>query len=208
MRICLLSLIVFLGGCVYVPPVWDAGDEIYYLDDIESGVTTKEQVLAKLGEPDIELDDGASYWYTGRKGGGAGMLVVIFGFDPGSIWTVTIDFDENDVVSKVQSFTTETDWRTYGQAGTKEYFSMQLKKACDGDKLAQFVVAKTYDSGEGIERDKIEAYKWYSLAASEWTVASEFKDRLVQQMTLSEIIDAEWRVNGWRANFRPECDSK
>ena len=104
MRILLLSLMVFLSGCIYVPPVWDVGDEIYHLDFIKPGMTTKDQVLAELGEPDgsYELPTGTRFVYTGHKSGGfiAGMYYGGGEIAP-SDWTVTIAFDENDVVSAI-----------------------------------------------------------------------------------------------------------
>ncbi len=209
MRVGLLALIVFLSGCVYIPPVWDAGDEIYHLDFIEPGVTTKDQVLAQLGEPhrSQEMDDGTSYWYWGNKSEGAMAMyippmVLLGGLVEESLWVVRIEFDKNDVVSKFTSTRTEpvsvpTTFPA-SQAGPTQYFKLQLKKACGGDKLAQFVVAKSYDSGEGIERDRVEAYKWYTLAESEWPESNNFKDRLRRQMTLAEIVEAERHAAEWR----------
>ncbi len=104
MRVGMLSLMVFLCGCVYVPPVWDAVDEIYQLDFIEPGVTTKDQVLARLGEPDTS--DEGEVRYTGLKSTGAFIFILPTGlpivYDKEE-WWVTIEFDEDNVVSAVRT---------------------------------------------------------------------------------------------------------
>ena len=102
-RISMLALVLVVAGCIYVPPVWDAGDEIYRLDFIEPGVTTKDQVLGRLGEPDTrsEAPGVSSFIYQGKTVD----QVFIVGVTPvGGVetdWWVMIEFDENDVVSQV-----------------------------------------------------------------------------------------------------------
>ena len=103
-RICMLALMLVVAGCIYVPPVWDIGDEIYGLDFIEPGVTSKEQVLESLGEPDTstEFDGKILFIYRGEKSAGG-----LFGYPTGDIayswWMVAISFDENDLVSAVRT---------------------------------------------------------------------------------------------------------
>ena len=74
--------------------------------------------------------------------------------------------------------------------------------ACAGDKPAQYLVALHYDRGEGVERDKVQAVKWYSLAHPEWPEAV-----LGKQMTPSEIAEAKRLVAEWRPN-QAGCDAR
>ena len=105
-RIRMLALMLVVAGCIYVPPVWDIGDEIDSLDFIEPGVTTKEHVLERLGEPktSTEFPDGKGLFiYRGEKSGG-----VILGLGAGGVialskWMVAIDFDGNDRASAVRT---------------------------------------------------------------------------------------------------------
>ena len=106
-RISTPAPMLVVAGSIYVPPVWDIGDKIDSLDFIEPGVTTKEQVLERLGEPDTstEFADGKGLFiYRGEKSGG-----VILGLGAGgeialSNWMVAIDFDGNDRASAVRTY--------------------------------------------------------------------------------------------------------
>ena len=69
----LVSACVFLAACIYVPPVWDVGDEIGSVDWIEEGVSTKAQVLDTMGQPHAEmpkgshsLSEGSAVGYTAK----------------------------------------------------------------------------------------------------------------------------------------------
>ena len=128
-------------------------------------------------------------------------------------WIVTIVFNENDVVRAVRTHTWEPSEYYAGdvittdavasriEAKRRKNFRRQLKMACAGDRPAQYLVAQYYDRGEGVERDRIQAFKWYSLAEPAWPEAIQhFKDKLGKQMTLSEIAEAESLAAEWKPN--------
>jgi len=51
------ALTLLVMGCVlYVPPVQDVFDEIYYVDELQPGVTTRQEVLDALGSPVAEIE--------------------------------------------------------------------------------------------------------------------------------------------------------
>ena len=146
MRPSLLSLLVLLLGCAYVPPVWDAWDKIYQLDFIEPGVTTKDEVLARLGEPDRSYE--AEVRYTGHASTGA-LIFVLPGAPPlvyeTEEWWVIIEFDEKNVVSNVKTYTRkpsehyamhviDEDWRLVRPGATRGTIERVLG-ASVGDRL-------------------------------------------------------------------------
>ena len=354
-RTSLMALVLLVSACIWVPPIWDAEDEIYLLDIIEPGVTTKDQVLAELGKPDgsSKTDHGTRFLYRGHKSKG-----VLVGLPPAAgivdpqEWTVDLEFDDNDTVCRVSTSEGLTPnakaayatWKAEAEAGDAEAqyefssrvssraqaykwlclaahqshpiaqhkigsiyqqrdhpyyqqsdlsadedlvraylwyklaenngfqkeaftyirangawrckqfknhrewvkslmtpvqtshaerlvaewkpnpadcaqtignFRRQLKKACMGDRLAQYSVAQYYASGEGAERDKVQAFKWYSLSEAQWSDADQFfgdaiqyiKKELRQGMTASEITEAERLATEWKPN-QAGCDTK
>ncbi len=98
---------VLVAACVYVPPVWDVFDEVGYVGSIEKGVTTKEEILKKLGKPQIENKEENTFYYHGMGSAGAICAGVPGGGGCRLIgeerWWVKIFFDRNDVVSGVAS---------------------------------------------------------------------------------------------------------
>ena len=209
-----MALVLLVPGCIHVPPVWEGGQERNQLDFIEQGVTTKEEVLAKLGEPvgSYKGMHGTNFVYRGHTSGG--VIVIIYVPPMGGeanphYWIVTIAFDKNDVVSAVRTHTKEF-WEYYAgddpkgdviESKRRANFRRQLAIACGGHTPAQYVIAQYYDRGEGIERNKVEAFKWYSLAEPEWPEAIQFyKEKLRQEMALSEIAEAESLAAEWKPN--------
>ena len=109
----LVTLIVMLvaglsvPGCIYVPPVWDIGQGIPKIDQIEEGTTNREEVLKLLGEPDTKTEN--QFWYGGSTSSG----YIIFGNPYGGpvysglidkeYWWIRISFDENGVVQVVST---------------------------------------------------------------------------------------------------------
>lgn len=105
----ILWSMTLLSSCVYVPPVWDASDPIYSIDSIKPGVTTKDELLQKFGEPQWKdpYYSPVKYIYSGHKSHGA-MLYIIPFIDEIRLqqvgqegWKVVIHFDENDVVDSI-----------------------------------------------------------------------------------------------------------
>ena len=107
LRVSLFSLVLVTLAACYVPPVWDIGDAVNSVDEIEEGKTTRAEVLDLLGEPDSGNVDSSIYQYSGKHSDGFYLLVIpspggIAGGGGGLIdedlWLVTIYFDEKDVV--------------------------------------------------------------------------------------------------------------
>ncbi len=213
MRVGWLSMMVFLGGCVYAPPLWDAGDEIYHLDFIEPGVTTKDQVLAELGEPDrsYQMDEGASYWYMGDKSEGAMAMIIppmglLFGLLEESPWTVNIKFDLNDVVSEFwtsedldleRQYAAETRQvgrnRMHRDISLRQQWHSRCKRAVKGDGQASAAIASHFRHGwEPIEQDRVKAYLWYTVASDQGnSSATDYRKDLESKMSSAEISAAK-----------------
>ncbi len=58
-----------------------------------------------------------------------------------------------------------------------------------GVSSAQFNLAALYESGLGVTKDAVEAYRWYSLAG-----AQDRRDRVAHGMTAEQITDAKSRI--------------
>ena len=101
-------IVVFLSSC-YVPPVWDYSDQVYRVDSIKIGVTTKEDILKKFGQPYSEDSEQRQIVYRGHIS--KGFLAI---FPPGPYgasgfigevnsrdWKVDIHYDETGVVTDI-----------------------------------------------------------------------------------------------------------
>ena len=92
-----------VSGCVYVPPVWDIGDAIYEVDQIEEGTTTREEVLDLLGEPDTEQEEQRLFIYRGERSDGylvmlpQNWMLIDDRLIDKEHWWIWIKFDENDL---------------------------------------------------------------------------------------------------------------
>lgn len=68
-----------------------------------------------------------------------------------------------------------------------------------GDKDAQFILGDMYAKGQGVPRDKVEAWKWYQLAAAGGARdAAQAAATLGRQMTAAQLTRARERVLNWR----------
>ncbi len=56
----------------------------------------------------------------------------------------------------------------------QSYFEAIKAKAENGDAAAQFIVGRDFETGMGIERDKVEAVKWYRKAAEQKYARAQF----------------------------------
>jgi TPR repeat protein len=81
-----------------------------------------------------------------------------------------------------------------------------FQKAADkGLARAQLSLGQLYDSGQGVPRDPIEAYKWYRLAAGHFSDSeTEFRGMAVERssivaakMTPDEISKAKKLASEW-----------
>jgi hypothetical protein len=226
-----LSTAITLAGCVYVPPVWDADDAIHSVDEIEEGITTREEVLDILGEPDRVHEDGNVYYYAGEYSEGF-IMSLGFPLPPGGglleegRWYVRVIFDESGIVhwAEASDQRVETEARVNqlkeqaerGDANVPwklgliysarrqsdnawEWF---CRAANNGHAAAQARLGNIYRSGEGSVAEDIEAYKWYSLAASDrhspaGISATQFRDALANELSPEQIAEAEQLVEEW-----------
>jgi hypothetical protein len=65
-----------------------------------------------------------------------------------------------------------------------------------------------YANGQGVERDPVQAYRWFSVAVQgllgkEADIARQARDSIKVQLTPEQLARAEELVNGWRA--KPEA---
>ena len=64
-----------------------------------------------------------------------------------------------------------------------------------------------YDQGQGVPQDFVEAYKWVNLAASremgegERIVYAGLRDEAAEQMTPTQVAEAQQRASEWVAAF-------
>jgi hypothetical protein len=73
-----------------------------------------------------------------------------------------------------------------------------LKKAANqGDNRAQSTLSDLYSKGRGVPRDVVRAYTWAAIAAREGAAEDEQLAALRQQMSPSQLRDAEHRIGYW-----------
>ena len=74
---------------------------------------------------------------------------------------------------------------------------------------AQNNLGSMYKEGEGVPRDYVEAYMWFTLAAERGSKrASNNRDRIAKQMTSGQIAEAQRRARDWKpGNIPPEYAS-
>jgi TPR repeat protein len=74
-----------------------------------------------------------------------------------------------------------------------------LKAANGGFARAQYEIAGMYEAGQGVDKNVIEAHKWYSLAAGQrYEDAKKRKKKLAKTMTPEEIALAEMWAREWK----------
>ena len=59
-------------------------------------------------------------------------------------------------------------------------------------------LASSTSSAEVVPRDRVEAYKWLSLAAANWEPFGRDRDQLAGKMKPSRIGEARRRVREWK----------
>ena len=222
----LVFLCVFMTACVYVPPVWDVFDEIGYVGSIEEGVTTKQQVLGRFGEPDIRYETGNTFRYEGTSSagaiciGGAGRAECgTFGEEA---WWIIVTFDGRDIVSSVvtsRKYRERTlddlltsakqgSARDQYELGTRYYNSGKRAEgwrwlcvaAHNGLPAAQSRLAFLYRYGHApVTKSIDQAHIWYGLAASNGDpAAAELQESLARTMTPDQRAQAERLVREWK----------
>ena len=206
----------------YIPPVWDRYDAINKLDTIEPGITTKEEVLKRVGRPDEKKSSGKLFEYSGWTdvtlifiplntdvrvlSGGEGAIrydatnrrVLKPPFNPahpgGHPWTVIVRFDENDVVISVSA-----QEETITQGVVKEA-GAYCPNADLGHADAQLHIGDIYYSGSyGQEVDPVRAWVWYSLAAKGGEMqAAEKLAQVTAVLSPEQLAEAQRQLAAWQ----------
>ncbi len=223
----LLVSLLALPGCIYIPPVWDIDDAFNDLEWIKPNVTTKAQVVERLGEPDSDF--GVSIRYTGKRSHGLlasqGGAVLI----GERSWYVSIVFDKAGVVRSIDTSEmsetsrlqeelrqkelpalakqgdVEAQFELYMRGGAvKEEWKWLCRSAHGGHAPAQFATGVNYYKW-GWDRkstDPIQAYLWYSLSAGNGhRFAKSERDALAKTMTPAQIAEAERLVREWKPDL-------
>jgi TonB family protein len=78
------------------------------------------------------------------------------------------------------------------------------KAAEQGNAMAQYNVGESYRTGSGVTQDYIQAYKWFSLAASaeggKREEAAKLRDQVAGQLTPSQMLQARQLVMEWKSS--------
>ena len=88
-------------------------------------------------------------------------------------------------------------WYTNGQGMAMDKIEglMWFRKAAEqGDGKAQVLLGVMYASGKSVEKDLVEAYAWFNLASVTEPQGSEGRNIFEEQMTPSQIADAQKRT--------------
>ena len=217
-RVGVLAFTLLLSGCFPLPPVWDAGDAIYRIDFIEEGITTKEEVIAELGEPDTleEVPDGTVFVYRGEA-----TNVLTYAFFPiqhGTFnWKVQIEFDEDGLVHSVKSSKMRPvpevielpDSPHEREMAIRQHWFSLCQQAVEGRGYASSYVAFHFRYGwHPVEKDLVKAYLWYTFAVNRGdSSATGHRRDLESEMSVAEITEAEQLVREWQAD-PSDCELK
>ncbi len=80
----------------------------------------------------------------------------------------------------------------------KQSFFWFRKAAYQGDPQAQRQVGFVYREGQGVTQDKIEAYKWFSLAAKGGEATGKmYMDSLILEFTTQQVQEGESRAQSF-----------
>ena len=95
---------------------------------------------------------------------------------------------------------------TYQCKGDDAEAASWYRKAADrGDAAAQYNLGVAYDTGQGVPRDPIQAYKWYDVAAARFPAsaadnraqAARSRDLVAAKMTPPQIAEAQKLAKEW-----------
>ena len=70
-----------------------------------------------------------------------------------------------------------------------------------GNANAQYNLGTFYDNGLGVPQDKVRAYMWFSLSATQGREgAAAFRDLIARRMTPAQIAEAQKLAREWKPN--------
>lgn len=94
----------------------------------------------------------------------------------------------------------------YGMSRPKDYASamgLYTRAAELGEPWAQFAIALLYDQGLGVERDPVQAYRWFDIAGDGHEHAIHNRDSVAEELTPEQIEEGRRLAREWRA-ARPQ----
>ncbi len=96
----------------------------------------------------------------------------------------------------------ETDFEVGVDAWGRGKYETALKAfrllAEQGHTEAQMNLGIMYSQGQGVPKDDVQAYGWYTLAGGHGNdLAEEFKDHLEKSMTLDQLAEAQRLAREW-----------
>ncbi len=69
-----------------------------------------------------------------------------------------------------------------------------------GKAVAQWSLGIMFERGRSVPQDYVQAYRWYTLAASQGDdLAEKFKNHLEKSMTLDQLAEAQRLAKEWEA---------
>ena len=71
----------------------------------------------------------------------------------------------------------------FGKAKYDKAFTLWKPLAENGNTAAQFYVGIMYQNGQGVKKDYVLAYAWYSVAADKQDMAEENRDDIIEKMS-------------------------
>ena len=85
--------------------------------------------------------------------------------------------------------------------------SKALISAEQGAAMAQLKLARMYANGEGVPQDNVYAYMWVGFADEQGLgkSASEFKNKVMSQMTASQIAAGDKLAQNCKKNGYKDC---
>lgn len=93
---------------------------------------------------------------------------------------------------------------TYQQGDYDRAYKAFSLLAEQGDPDSQFMLGDLYAQGEGTEKNPVQAYRWYELAARQGTSgAAEARDQIAGSMTTAQIEEARLLADHWQATESP-----
>ncbi len=79
----------------------------------------------------------------------------------------------------------------FGGAKYEEAYDIWRPLAENGDAAAQYYIGIMYANGQGVKRDIILAYAWYSIAAEEQDMAEENRDDIEKKLSVTQLKRAK-----------------
>ena len=72
-----------------------------------------------------------------------------------------------------------------------------------GHAQAMFSIGTYFEAGRGVPKDSVQAHQWYNLAAANgYEEGIKRRNRLAQNMTPSQIAQAQFQARNWRGQYQ------